>query len=163
MPNKTTHRTSNAIPASIDAFHELANIYLASAERLSALNFSAIREAVEDFSTVTNSLLEMKTDSGFNKHKAVLAPPTIEKSAAYFRDAYEILTATQQEVTQMLNSQFSGFGANFKMPGDWSKPFDLFAKSIRQLSERAAQSASAATATSSAALAETLLKARKTA
>ena len=163
MPNKSAHSITTAAPASVDAFLAIANVYLKSAERLHALNFSALREAVEDAATASRSLLAMTADPGGNKHQSAFASPVIEKSAAYYRCAYEIFATTQQEVAQTLTSQFASFDPNLNLPGEWNKPFEFFAKSVQQLSRATAKPVSPAGATASSAYAEALSRARKAA
>lgn len=163
MPNKPAHSTVITPPASVDAFLALADVYLRSAERLHALNFSALHDAVEDAATVAKSLLAASSDSGATKHQPMFAPPVIENSAAYFRSAYEIFSTTQQEIARKLTSQIASVGQNLTQPVDWSKPFELFAKSVRQQPRTTANTAPAAGITASAAFAEALSKARKAA
>jgi len=163
MPNKTAPSFNTAMPAAVDTFQALANIYLTSAERMLALNLSTLREAVEDSATAMSRLPDMKAGFGSNKQQATFVPPMLEKTMAYSRSAYEILAATQQEVTQMLTSQMTGSGSGFKIPTDWNAPFELFAKSVQQFSTLAAKGATATTEAGSRALSETLSKVRRAA
>lgn len=160
MPNKPVHSSMTTISTSADAFLAIADVFLRSAERLHALNASALREAVEDAATVARNLL---SDASATKRQATFAPPVIEKSAAYFRSAYEIFATTQQELAQKLTSQLASVGTSLALPGDWRQPFELFSKGVRQQSRGMTNAAPTAATTASAAFAEALSKARKAA
>lgn len=124
----------------VDTFQAMASIYLTSAERLSALNISAAREAVEDqTTTLTRALMGIRSPGEANDIQSTLAQPMIEKALAYSRNTYEILAETQSQLSKLVMSQVSGLSGRLPLPIDWSAAFDMFRTGARQFSDMAAQ------------------------
>lgn len=128
--------------SAIDAFQAMAKIFLTSAERLSALNLSAAREAVEDQSAIARALLGTRSPSDVGDVQSTLAQPMINKVLAYSRGTYEILTETQSDLSRLMTAQVPRVGGQMAMP-DWNAALDMFRAGARQFSDMAAQNAAA--------------------
>lgn len=140
--------TTNALAGSktaIDAFQAMAKIFLTSAERLSALNLSAAREAVEDQSAIARAMLGTRNPGDVGDVGDVqntLAQPMINKALAYSRGTYEILTETQSDLSRLMAAQLPRMGGQLPMP-DWNAALDMFRAGARQFSDMAAKNAAA--------------------
>ncbi len=99
--------------SNIENLLTLANTAFASAERLAALNLNTARAALEDSVATTKSLMAMKDPQAFMAFQASLAQPNLEKTVAYSRSVYEILTQTQEEVSKVVDAQVSELNKNF--------------------------------------------------
>lgn len=130
-----------ANPVNAETVQALANIYLASAERLAELNLNVIREVVKE--SVSKGHHGKGDDNGSGFSQATLLQPMIDKSMAYSRSAFEIFVETQQEATKILMSQLSGLGTGYQLPNDWNAPIEMFNKGVQQFSALATQGASA--------------------
>lgn len=162
MNHKNSHSAPTANTATTEAIQALANIYLASAERMAELNLSTIRDAVEDSLSTTRQHSNATAESGFNLTQATALQPMIDKSMAYSRSAYEILAETQQEVLKTLITQLGVFGGSFRIPTDWNASLEMFNRGVRQFTTVANQNASA-TSDAVRKSAESLMKASKAA
>lgn len=145
MTHKNSHSLHSANSANQNAIHDLANIYMAGAERFAELNLSTIRDAVADGMPAKKQRSDAESDSGFNIPQATSLQPMIDKSMAYSRSAYEILAETQQEVLNLLTAQMGAFSGNFKLPTDWNVSFDMFNNGVKQFTTAANQNLSATT------------------
>ncbi|WP_310494350.1 phasin family protein [Dechloromonas sp.] len=153
MNRKNSHSFSSANQSNLEAFHGLASIYLAGAERLTALNLTTIRGALDDTVAESTQRPSTKTDFGFNLPLVAFGQPSVEKTMAYSRSVYEILLETQQEIIQTLSSQFANTN-NFKMPLDWSAPFEMFTKGMQEVSSLTKKNTSATAEAAKSAIAE---------
>ncbi|UCV24346.1 phasin family protein [Ferribacterium limneticum] len=154
MNRKNSHSFSSANQSNLEAFHGLASIYLAGAERLTALNLTSIRGVLDDTVAESTQRPSTKTDFGFNLPLVAFGQPSVEKTMAYSRSVYEILLETQQEIIQTLSSQFANTNANLKMPLDWSAPFEMFTKGLQEVSSLTKKNTSATTEAAKSAIAE---------
>lgn len=141
--NRKTAFSFTASPVSAEACQAIANIYLASAQRLAELNLDTIREVAEESVAASKSHHGKGGDSGFGFPQPTVLQPMVDKSMDYVHRAFAILVETQQEATKTLMSQFSGEGANYKLPTDWNAPLEMFNKGVKQFSTLATQGASA--------------------
>lgn len=154
MNRKNSHSFSSANQSNLEAFHGLASIYLAGAERLTALNLTSIRGVLDDTLAESTQRPSKGADFGFNLPQVAFGQPIVEKTIAYSRSVYEILLETQQDVIQTLSSQFTSTNANLKMPLDWSAPFDMFTKGMQEVSSLTKKNASATTEATKSVIAE---------
>ena len=162
MNHKNTQSLPSANRSNLEAFHGLAEICLSSAERLTALNLATTREMLDETVAVSMQRTAKEDNSGFNFPQMAFVQPSLEKAIAYSRSAYEILLESQQEIIQSLSS-FTSMNANFKVPGDWSAPFDMFTKGMQEVSSLTKKNASATTEAAQSAIAETRSKLAKVA
>lgn len=138
-----------------DTFQSLARIYLTSAERLSALNLTAAREAVEDQTAVVRSMMGTRNPEDINAVQNSFTQPMINKALAYSRGAYEILAETQLDLSKLMVSQMSKAGGQMALPTlpipNWTAAIDMFRAGARQFTDMAAQNANNAAETASSA------------
>lgn len=142
MNHKNTSSITAASTVNADAIQALANIYLASAERLAELNLTTVREVVEESVAATKEHHGKGADnlSGFSQ--ATFLQPMVDKAMTYSRSAFAILVETQQEATKTLMSQISDLSTSYKLPTEWNTPFEMLNKGVHQFSELATQGAS---------------------
>ena len=110
--NAATEQLANANKANVETLLSIANTAFASAERLAALNLNTARAMLEDSVANAKALLAVKDVQQFVSMQSTLAQPAIEKAVAYSRSAYEIATQTQEELTKVVESQFSEINRN---------------------------------------------------
>ena len=110
--NVATEQLANANKANVETLLSIANTAFASAERLAALNLNTARAMLEDSVANAKALLAVKDVQQFVSMQSTLAQPAIEKAVAYSRSAYEIATQTQEELTKVVESQFSEINRN---------------------------------------------------
>ena len=163
MNRKNSLSLPSANRSNLEAFHGLAEIYLSSAERLTALNLASTREMLDDSVAASMQRPPKGDNSGFNFPQIAFVQPSLEKAIAYTRSAYEILLESQQEIIQSLSSQLTSMNTNFKAPAAWSAPFEMFTKGMEEVSSLAKKNASATTEATKSALTETLSKLSKAA
>jgi len=154
MYSKNAQSQSLKNQSNLDAFSGLSTICLAGAERLTALNLTATRELLEDTFAAATQRPSAGTDFGFNLPKLAFGQPNVEKAIAYSRSVYQIFLETQQEMIQTLSTQFSSTNANFKLPSDWTAPFEMFTKGVQEVSSLTTKNASATIDATKSAIAE---------
>lgn len=135
----------------VDAFHDMAQIWLTSAERFSALNIGAAREALEDQTALARTMLGIRAPEEAGNVGSNFAQPMIDKALGYSRNAWEIFSEAQSQIAKLVMAQMPATGGRFPMPFDWNAAFDLFRTSARQFSDMAAQNMTAAADTAAAA------------
>ena len=96
----------------VDSLLTVANTALASAERIAALNLNTARSILEDGVANTKALLGAKDPQEVVAIQASLAQPNVEKAVAYSRSVYEISAQTQEELSKLVEAQFSEFQKN---------------------------------------------------
>ena len=105
--NATTEQFASANKANVETLLTIANTAFASAERLAALNLNTARAVLEDSVANAKALLAVKDVQQLVAMQATLAQPAVEKAVAYSRSVYEIATQTQEELSKVVESQFS--------------------------------------------------------
>lgn len=160
-------KNSQSLPivnqANLETLQSLAGIYLSSAERLTALNLESARGMFEDAVAASTQQPAKDTGFGFNLPQITFIQPSSEKVIAYSRSAYEILLESQQEIIRTLTSSFTNMNANFKLPTDWTAPFEMFSKGLQEASSLAQKNASAATEATQRSVTETVSRLAKAA
>ncbi|HJW23637.1 MAG TPA: phasin family protein [Rhodocyclaceae bacterium] len=109
---KTKEQFHAANQAAVDTLLTLANLSLANAERLSALNLSTARAFFTDSSASIGAVLAAKDPQDLLALQKTLAKPVLEKSAAYSRSVYEMLTETGNDLTEIIEGQAAGLKHN---------------------------------------------------
>lgn len=99
--------------ANVEAITALAGKAFSQFERLSALNLSIARSALEDSVATTQSVMSVKTPQDFAALQASLSKPMLEKATAYGRSVYEIAAEGQKEMTKLFEAQFALFNKSF--------------------------------------------------
>lgn len=129
--------TANATAA--DTIKTLSDVYLGGIQNLSALNFDAAREAIDDFTTATKTLSEAKESDQLKNLPSVLGAPMWEKTAAYTRSAYEIITKTQAEISKLTIGQLSQPNMPSNVPASWTTVVEMFTKGFQQYAASATE------------------------
>lgn len=136
----------------VDAFHDMAQIWLTSAERLSALNIGAARDALEDQTALARAMLGIRAPDEAGSIGSNFAQPMLDKALGYSRNAWEIFSETQAQIAKLVMAQMpSSGGGRLPLPFDWNAAFEMFRSSARQFSDMAAQNITAAADTAAAA------------
>ena len=110
--NATTEQFASANKATVETMLTVANTAFASAERLAALNLNTARAMLEDSVANAKALLGVKDVQQLIAMQATLAQPAVEKAVAYSRSVYEIATQTQEELSKVVEGQFSELNKN---------------------------------------------------
>lgn len=97
----------SANKANVEALLNLANTAFASAERFAALNLNTARSLLEDSVANTKALLGAKDVQELMSLQTTLAQPSVEKAVAYSRSLYEIAAQTQEEISKIVEAQFT--------------------------------------------------------
>lgn len=93
-----------ASKGAVDALFNGANTALASAARITTLNFSAVRAALEHGTSNTKALLAIKDAAALQPS---LVQPGIELAVNYSRGVRELVVETQKQFTMQIEVQFS--------------------------------------------------------
>ena len=110
--NATTEQFATANKANVETLLTIANTAFASAERLAALNLNTARAMLEDSVASAKALLAVKDVQQLVAMQTTLAQPAVEKAVAYSRSVYEIATQTQEELSKVVEGQFSEINKN---------------------------------------------------
>lgn len=110
---KTNEQFAAANKASVDSLLTFANTFLASTERLAALNLNTARSFFADSADNVGALLAVKDVQGLVALQTKLAKPAIEKAMAYSRGVYEIVSESSSGLTQMVEGQSAELKKNF--------------------------------------------------
>lgn len=148
MSNKSHHTPSPPLTDAIDASATapaLARIYCSSVARLTELSLEVARQSVEDCVSATRIASAAGSRGETGAYRSALGQPVFERTLAYFRDSYEIITQAQTEAMQLFGRQFSTSGFRFPVPEDWNAAFQMFARGTRRFSEMTTENVSAAT------------------
>lgn len=100
---------ATANKAAVESLQAVANVALASAERIATLNLSTARAAIEDSASGAKAVLAAKNAKEAVDIQSSLAQPALEKAVGYSRSIYEIATQGQGELTKLMEAQFAGF------------------------------------------------------
>jgi phasin family protein len=110
--NATTEQFASTNKANVETLLTIANTAFASAERLAALNLNTARSILEDSVANAKALLGVKDVQQLVAMQTTLAQPAVEKAVAYSRSIYEIATQTQEELSKVVEGQFSEINKN---------------------------------------------------
>lgn len=135
----------------VDAFHDMARIWLTGAERFSALNISAARDALEDQTALARAMLGIQAPEEAGDVGNAFAQPMLEKTINYSRNAWEIFSEIQSQIAKLTMTKMPAIGGRMQVPFDWNAAFELFRTSARQFSDMAAHNMTTAADTAAAA------------
>lgn len=110
--NATTEQLASANKANVETLLTIANTAFASAERFAALNLNTARAILEDSVASAKAVLAVKDVQHLVSLQTTLAQPAVEKAVAYSRSVYEIATQTQEELSRVVEGQFSELNKN---------------------------------------------------
>ena len=102
----TPEQFANAQKAQIDSLLLLANTAFVGFERLAALNLNTARSLLEDGAASAHALLSVKDAQSFLAIQGSLLQPAVDKATVWSRSAYEIGTATREELGKTLEANF---------------------------------------------------------
>ncbi|HNH24774.1 MAG TPA: TIGR01841 family phasin [Accumulibacter sp.] len=77
--------------------------------RIAALNLNTARSMLEDGVANAKAMLGAKDAKEFFSLQASMAQPGLEKAVAYTRSVYEISAQSKEEISKLLETQFSEF------------------------------------------------------
>lgn len=117
---KTTEQFAAANKAVVDSLLTVANTSLASAERLAALNLNTARSFLADSAAGISALLAIKDPQGLLALQTSIAKPALEKTVAYSRSVYEILSQSSTGLSQIVEGQAVEMKKNFSAAIDQS-------------------------------------------
>jgi len=137
-----TSRSDNPLFAidtdAIDTFLDISKAYLSGAERLTVLNLSTARQALEDSVRAGETLLAMGQGEQAAGTPAALGPQLMEKTLAYARACSDILARTQDEITELWSRHLAERPSLFATPPAWLTPPALFTQMLEQMGSLAA-------------------------
>jgi phasin family protein len=110
--NTTTEQFTTANKAAVEALLVIANTAFASTERLAALNLNTARAMLEDSVANAKALFAVKDVQQLLAIQTTLAKPAVEKAVAYSRSVYEIASQTKEELSKIVEGQFSEINKN---------------------------------------------------
>src|SRR5690349_10771755 len=99
---KTNEQFVAANKAAIDSLLTYAHASLANVERLAALNLHTARAFFADSVATVGTLTSVKDAQELFALQSALAKPAVEKSVAYSRGVYEILSDSANGLTQIV-------------------------------------------------------------
>jgi phasin family protein len=102
---KTNEQFAAANKAAVDSFLTVANMSLATTERLAALNLNTARAFMADSAANVGALLAVKDAQGFAALQTTLVKPAVEKAMAYSKSVYEILDESTNGLSQIAEGQ----------------------------------------------------------
>lgn len=105
---QTPEHFAAANKSAVHALVEGANAALASAERISTLNLSAARAALDDLSS-SSALLGSTDATEAAALQSALVQPSFERAVSYSRSVCEIAAETRQQLAQQVEAQFDDF------------------------------------------------------
>lgn len=113
MNTIATRELASANNASFETLTTLANQAFTQIERLSALNLTTARSALEDGVVATQHVLAAKNPQELVALQATLAKPMLDKAVAYGRSVYEIAAEGRQEFAKLFEAQIAELNKTF--------------------------------------------------
>jgi phasin family protein len=101
--------------AGAEAILAFANAQFAAFERLSTLNFSTAKTAVEESIGHAKALLNAKDLQEIVNLNAAATQPALEKAVAYSHRVYEVASKTQAEMTKFAETQAAELNKNLSV------------------------------------------------
>lgn len=102
-----------ASKANVETLTNLANSQVARAERLASLNLNTARAVVEDAVAGIKTVLAVKNPQELIDLQSSLAQPLVDKSVAYARSVYDIVSEGQQEIAKLIETQIAELNKAF--------------------------------------------------
>ncbi len=99
--------------ANLEAATRFATIAMGGAERFLEIQMKAAKSAFADTVEGAKTLSTVKDLNQFASVKDTMAQPALEKAADYVRDVYEAASATQAEMSKLVEAQFAEFNKQF--------------------------------------------------
>lgn len=131
MQTNTTDQIRAARPDTA-ALLSVSQIAFSGIQRLAALNLEFARTALKDGLAASNNLVQFNGVGDLENVQSAVRGPAMEQFAEYFRNVQEIVTDSQQQVTQLLSPFFAPFGFDATAAGGSNPGVDMFSKFVRQ-------------------------------
>ena len=93
----------------LEAASRFAAIALEGAEEMMKVQMEATKSVFADGAQNAKALAEAKDLQDLGQLKNALVQPNMEKAASYLKSVYNVATATQQEISKLLEEQASAF------------------------------------------------------
>jgi phasin family protein len=103
----TPEQIAAANKANVETLQNVASATLASLERLTALNLNTARAILDESLAHAKVLLGAKDIQELIRLQTSVVQPAAEKSVAYARSVYEIVTLSQKGLTDVVEDQFA--------------------------------------------------------
>ncbi len=103
--NATPEKFSAAHKAAVESSLNIVKTVFDSAERLVVLNLNTARSLFEDSSANLKALLAVKTPEEFFSLQTSFAQPAAAKAVAYYRNSYEIVAQSIEEIAKPFEAQ----------------------------------------------------------
>lgn len=140
MTTKPHTSIERSFTNTVDAFMALSGVYLDCTERLTQSTLAVSREALKECVAATKAAATGKPAADPSALPMALGQSLFEKTLAYAKDSYEAVSTAQVESARVLGSQLAFPAVAFPMPEDWKGAFNLFERTLRDLSATAAGS-----------------------
>ncbi len=112
MSNPNFEQLTAAQKANAEVMMALMRSAFNGVERLTALNMAASREFFNNTVANAQQLLSAKDANTVAKLNSELAQPNIDKLVSYSRSVYDLVSEMQQEITSVMEAQYSTFTKN---------------------------------------------------
>ena len=116
--NKVTEQFAATQKSSLEHLQSVASTSFSGIERLSSLNLSVARAAIEDGADHIKALLSIKSAPAFVATQQSLLQQAVEKSVAYSRGIYEVVSQSANDLVQSFESQASELNKNVTLAID---------------------------------------------
>ena len=93
----------------LDTAVRFAGIALDGAERLLEVQLKAAKTVFADGVQQAKALAEVKDPQEFAQLKNTLVQPNLENATAYVKEVYDVATATQSEISKLVEEQVAEF------------------------------------------------------
>lgn len=107
MTNPNIEQLTAAQKANAEVLVALVHTAFNGAEKIAELNLTAARDFLNSSVSSTQTLMGAKDVQDAAKLQGNLAQPNLEKVTAYYRNLYELITATQKEVTDLMEQHYN--------------------------------------------------------
>lgn len=129
----STPEQIDAVKANTEAFLTLSRIAFSSIERLSALNLSVARAALEESVAASTALFEIKNPKELYSLRNPVSGKALETAATYLRDAQAITIDTQKQVTTLMTSIVPSLVGNSNADTSWNQGFNVMNQFAKQI------------------------------
>lgn len=118
--------------SALDAALAYAQTALASAEQLLLLNLEAARKALEQHGQAARDLLETTDADELMRLRSRLAQSSMQQTAAYAQNIYELVSQAQAQLARLAEQQFSRVNDDMLKRAEQEAPgSDLAAAAVR--------------------------------
>ncbi|HVB18530.1 MAG TPA: phasin family protein [Stellaceae bacterium] len=109
----TPEQIQETTKTNVETVLSLAAAQFAAVEKLAALNANAVKTAFEDALANTRALVGARDVQEFISLQNSFAQPALEKAIAYSKNAYELATETNAEVSKLAEKRVAELNDNF--------------------------------------------------